>query len=442
MSKVAKLIKSEKPESRKDFIIRSFSENYADLIAADPHAWRGKFRKMSESAFAFYRGSAALFYADVSRDDEPFANEKTGRVWIQGDLHAENFGTYMNGAGLLVFDVNDFDEAYVAPFTWDLKRFCASLALIGYKKALSDGEIRQLIGHAAQSYANQIARFTRGEDKNFSLRLDTAKGVVLRILQEARLLTRNRLLDFDTEIRDGDRHFKDNKYCIPVDDSTRAKVLAALEGYYQTIPSRKKRARAHYQPKDIIRRKGAGIGSAGLEMYTILLEGETQALENDILLGVKVAQPSAVEKHIPDANLKKFFLHEGHRTTISQRALQAYADPLLGYSSLDGKGLFISEVSPYTADMDWDDVNDLDEMLDVTEWLARCVAKIHCVSDEDSDHTLVPFSTEQAINEVLDGREHEFVEHLVAFGEQYAACVRNDFQLFTDAFRNKEFPGL
>ena len=138
------------PEERKNFILKSFTDNYANLISSDPGAWRGKFRKMSETPFAFYRGSAALFYADISHDQDPFINEKTGRVWIQGDLHAENFGTYMNGKGVLIFDVNDFDEAYVAPFNWDVKRFCASLALIGYQKALSDAEIRQIVAHGAR----------------------------------------------------------------------------------------------------------------------------------------------------------------------------------------------------------------------------------------------------------------------------------------------------
>jgi hypothetical protein len=52
-------------------------------------------------------------------------------VWIQGDLHAENFGTYMDGHGVLIFDVNDFDEAYIGHFTWDVTRFAASLALLG-----------------------------------------------------------------------------------------------------------------------------------------------------------------------------------------------------------------------------------------------------------------------------------------------------------------------
>ena len=97
---------------------------------------------MASTPFAFYRGSACMFYADVARDLDPFLNEKTSRVWIQGDLHAENFGTYLNSEGILVFDVNDFDEAYVGPFTWDMKRFAASLALIGYQKDLSDDEIR------------------------------------------------------------------------------------------------------------------------------------------------------------------------------------------------------------------------------------------------------------------------------------------------------------
>ena len=43
------------------------------------------------------------------------ADERTSRVWIQGDLHAENFGTYMDGDGVFIFDVNDFDEAYLGP---------------------------------------------------------------------------------------------------------------------------------------------------------------------------------------------------------------------------------------------------------------------------------------------------------------------------------------
>ncbi len=72
---------------------------FAELMAADPDAFRTKFRKMAADPFAFYRGSACLFYADVAGREDRWADERTSRVWIQGDLHAENFGTYMDGVG-------------------------------------------------------------------------------------------------------------------------------------------------------------------------------------------------------------------------------------------------------------------------------------------------------------------------------------------------------
>ena len=78
-------------------------------------------------------------------------DDATSRVWIQGDLHAENYGTYMDSAGVLVFDVNDFDEAYLGHYTWDLQRMAASLALLGFRKALSDGAIAGLIETYAQA---------------------------------------------------------------------------------------------------------------------------------------------------------------------------------------------------------------------------------------------------------------------------------------------------
>ena len=442
MQSITNTIKAENAAARQAFIVKSFTDNYADLIAADPSAWRGKFRKMAESPFAFYRGSAALFYADVSRDTDPFLNEKTSRVWIQGDLHAQNFGTYMNASGVLIFDVNDFDEATLAPFTWDVKRFCASLALIGYQKALSDLEIKDIIRTAAQSYARQVARFSAKLDTDFALHTKNTEGVVLDILHRARQLTRFGLLDAETEVVNGERQFKTNKSFILLSDAEKMKVEAALAEYYTTIPKRKKRSKMTYQVKDISRRKGLGIGSAGLLILSVLIEGDTEALENDILISMKSAQPSAAAKYVNDPKVAAYFLHEGHRTTVSQRALQAHADPFLGYATYDGAGMFVTEVSPYTADLDWNDINDMDDILQVVERLGQCVAKIHCISDEDSDQTLINYSTEDAIQAVLDGRESDFVEHIVQFGEQYADCVLTDHRLFVDAFRNKKIQGI
>src|SRR3982750_335188 len=145
-------------QSRADFIIDVLTREFGDLMALDPAAFRRKFRKMAASPFAFYRGSASLFYADLTSAyaDSSFLSDRTSRVWIHGDLHAENFGTYMNSSGRLVFNVNDFDEAYVGPFSWDLKRFSASVALIGYAKALSDDVISDLVTGFANAYLTEL----------------------------------------------------------------------------------------------------------------------------------------------------------------------------------------------------------------------------------------------------------------------------------------------
>ncbi len=131
-------------DERQQHIVAVLVDAFADLIDADPRAFRRKFRKMAADPFAFYRGSAPLFYADVCGLEDRWTDEATSRVWIQGDLHAENFGTYMDAAGILVFDVNDFDEAYLGHFTWDLRRMAASLALLGFGKAVSNEAIERM----------------------------------------------------------------------------------------------------------------------------------------------------------------------------------------------------------------------------------------------------------------------------------------------------------
>ena len=444
MQVATKTAQSALETQRQRYIIETFTDAFGQMIKDNPDAWRSKFRKMSSTPFAFYRGSAALFFSDMARTaDQDFLDEKTSRVWIHGDLHAENFGTYMNGEGLLVFDVNDFDEAWVAPFTWDVKRLAASLALIGFAKAMSDDEISQVIQTCVQSYARQVADFAEDEQsKGFALTLDNTTGKVREVLLEARLRSRIGLLEMVTEVKDYDRQFKMGKINIPVDRRTRRKVESAFKRYLKTIPQRKLQDQLNYAVKDVCEVRGAGIGSAGYKMYSILIEGPNQALENDIVISMKVGQTPSASRVTDNEEILSFFKHNGHRTVLSQRALQAHSDPWIGHTVLDGVGQFVAEFSPYTADLEWDDVNRVDEMLELVTFLGQAVAKIHCVSDIDSDEQVVPFSTEEALQNVLKGRENEFVEKMTAFGLDYGNVVRDDYRLFVDAFRNHQFPGL
>ena len=431
-------------ESRQTEIVDVLVDAFSDLMVADPDAFRQKFRKMAAGPFAFYRGSACLFYADVEGEDDRWADERTGRVWIQGDLHAENFGTYMDGDGVFVFDVNDFDEAYLGHFTWDIKRMVASVALLAWMKAISDRDIAGLIETYVRAYVEQVRYFVRSDrDHEYSLRLETTSGEVKEILLETRLNTRVDLLERTTLI-DGsfERKFRRGPGVRDLDDAERAEVQAAYESYLETIPDAKRYRSLTYQVKDIVGRKGFGIGSAGLPAYNILVEGPTQALENDVVLSMKQGNVAAPSRIVQDERIKGYFKHHGHRTAVSQRALQAHADPWLGYTEVDGVGFVVSELSPYVEDLDWSDLTEPEEMRPVLDYLGRATAKVHCVADKDSDPSIVGFQTEDEIVEAIDGKEDEFVEEMVRFGMRYSERAREDHSLFVDAFRNGQIPGL
>ena len=161
--------------------------------------------------------------------------------------------------------------------------------------------------------------------------------------------------------------------------------------------------------RDIVGKSGFGIGSAGLPAYNVLVEGYSQSLDNDVVLSMKQANVPAVSRFVDTASVDGYFDHEGHRTVVSQRALQVHTDPLLGYTSLDGVGYVVAEVSPYEFDLDWGEINEPDDMAAVVQDLGRATAKVHCASDEDSDQDLVDFQTEEAIAAVVEGRRREFV---------------------------------
>ena len=180
-------------QSRADFIVDVLTREFGELMAQDPAAFRRKFRKMAADPFAFYRGSAPLFYADVAELEDRWADERTSRVWIQGDLHAENFGTYMDGDGVFVFDVNDFDEAYLGHFTWDLQRMAASLALLGFTKALSDDTIRKLINEGGDEVAISRHAFARTPNLATAARTLVTEGQTTP--EEAVRITRREQVD-------------------------------------------------------------------------------------------------------------------------------------------------------------------------------------------------------------------------------------------------------
>ncbi|MFI6306113.1 DUF2252 domain-containing protein [Amycolatopsis thailandensis] len=443
MTGVVERIRERGEDERQARIVEVLVEAFDDLMRADADAFRRKFRKMAAAPFAFYRGSACLFYADMADEDDPWANDETGRVWIQGDLHAENFGSYMDSSGTLVFDVNDFDEAYLGCFTWDLKRLAASVALLAWSKAISDDDIETLIGTYLRAYVKQVREYAeRPGDELVRLHLDSTEGVLHSVLLRARLKTRIDLLDELTTVVDYDRRFRHGPGVRVLEKAERETAIAAFESYLDTIPENKRFGSITYRVKDIVGRTGFGIGSAGLPAYNILVEGRTQALENDVVLSMKQGNVAAPSRIVSEERIRGYFTNEGHRTAVSQRALQAHADPWLGYTEIDGTGFVVSELSPYVDDLDWSELTEPSEMRPVLDYLGRATAKMHCVSDSDSEQTLVDFQSEEAIAAVIGDREDEFVRALTEFGMAYAEQSREDHRLFVDAFRGGKIPAV
>ena len=424
-------------DRRQKQIIDVLGEAFAPLMKADPAAFRVKYRKMAVDPFAFYRGTACLFYADVTPEEDPWVDERSGGIWIHGDLHAENFGTYMNSDGRLVFDVNDFDEAYLGHYTWDLKRFSASLALLGWSKALPEEDVRTLIGRYLRGYLAQVTHYTEVvEDDDFALQLHNTDGPVQALLQKARRSTRAAMLDGMTSQDTGVRMFKEGGAARHLSQTERRKIEKAFDAYLESIPDTKRINRSlFYDVRDIVGMSGFGIGSAGLPAYNVLVEGFSQSLDNDVVLSMKQANVPAVSRFVDTKKVERYFEHEGQRTVVSQRALQSHTDPNLGFTTVDGVGYVVAEISPYEMDLDWGSLYEPSEIAPVVEQLGRATAKVHCASDEDSDQSLVSFQVEEAISESLEGRRRAFVEAVTEFGVDYAQKVRHDHALFVDAFR-------
>ncbi len=426
------------PQERTDLIVSVFKAAFSPLMKADPHAFRTKYRKMAASPHAFYRGSACLFYADMTEAADEWVDERTGAIWIHGDLHVENFGTYLNSDGRLVFDINDFDEAYIGHFTWDLRRFAASLALLAWQKALPAQDVEALVRRYLRGYLAQVDHYaSTSDDEDFALHLANTEGPILEALLRARAIRRADLLDGMTHVQDGVRVFTPDSSVRTLPPAERRAVEAAFEAYLETIPASKRFDRAlFYDLRDAVGKSGFGIGSAGLPAYNLLVEGYSQALDNDVVLSMKQANVPALSRFQDSATIEGYFRHEGHRTVVSQRALQVHTDPLLGHTEIGGTGFVVAEISPYEVDLDWEEITEPADMAAVVELLGRATAKIHCASDEDSDQDLVDFQVEQAIKASLEGRRRAFADHLVEFSVAYAERVRADHALFVDAFRS------
>ncbi|MGA8540319.1 MAG: DUF2252 family protein, partial [Terriglobales bacterium] len=94
-----------------------------------------KHEQMAAALFPFFR---ATFYRWLQVwPEECTGLDRVPNILSVGDLHIENFGTWRDTDGRLVWGVNDFDEASLFPYTMDLVRLAASALLAAREKSFA-----------------------------------------------------------------------------------------------------------------------------------------------------------------------------------------------------------------------------------------------------------------------------------------------------------------
>lgn len=163
---------------------------------------RLKHQRMAEAAFPFLR---ATFYRWMQVWPEVCAGlAQAPHVLAVGDLHVENFGTWRDIEGRLVWGVNDFDEAAVLPYTLDLVRTAASVLLAteaghlairvkeacaalldGYRKSLAE-EGRPFVLEEEHTWLRQIATGELRDPVHFWQKMDSLPKMTTGISASAR----------------------------------------------------------------------------------------------------------------------------------------------------------------------------------------------------------------------------------------------------------------
>jgi len=289
-----------------------------------------KYRLLAANPFSFLRGTCHLYYQDLPVEA---AFLRSPAAWICGDLHLENFGSYKGDNRLSYFDLNDFDEAILAPASWELSRMLVSVLVAAEALKVGPADALGLCHCFLDAYA---AALTDGKAR--WVERATADGMVKTLLRALRTRTRAAFLDSRTEIRDGKRRLRiDGSKALPAHETERHRVELFMRefGAGQADPR-------FFRVLDVARRV-AGTGSLGLERYAILVRGRG-GLDGNFLLDLKYAPRSALAPYVRLA--QPAWPSEAERVVGVQQRIQAIAPAFLSAVSIDGRSFVLKELMP------------------------------------------------------------------------------------------------
>ena len=385
-------------------------KNIADRIrdfnsGRDPERLALKYAAMRKGPFVFLRGTCHLFYEDLKISDLP----KSPLAWCCGDLHLENLGTYKGDNRLVYFDLNDFDEACLAPANWDIVRFLTSI-LIGGKMIGMDRSITKLMMREfLQGYRSALQT-----GKARWLERATSEGIIRALITQLRNRTVKGFLNSRTTTAKGKRKLiTDGRHALPL----QKRQLPMLRNFIKKFGSMQPDP-AFYTFIDGARRI-AGTGSLGLERYVLLVEGNGSPNEN-FLLDLKYQPGSCVvaAKHLPQPKWNS----ESQRVVVTQHDVQAVSPALLSAVEMEGRSFVIHELMPENDRLDFtkwrDDVKGFQDAMrimgEITAWgNLRASGRRGAASADD----LIAY-----------GQEEKWTKHLMAYAGDCADRTKQQWR--------------
>jgi len=335
--------------------------------------------RMVASPYGFLRGAATIMAED-------FATLPATGITpvICGDAHLGNFGFYGSPERDLVLDLNDFDESHPGAWEWDLRRLTTSVWVAGRQNGSSEGGCGDAAVSCVAAYREHIRYLadepllSRSFQRLTTERLEEAASelTLRKELRRAAVRARNRTSDralprFTTEHR-GQRQIVEEPPLITRVTGAEAEGLAgALDEYLSTLAPHWRRVLAGYTVVDIAH-KVVGVGSVGLRAYVALCEGTSP--DDVVFLQLKQARRSVVAPFVHGR--LAWHDHQGQRVVEYQQALQTVSDPLLGWTSVDGRQYYVRQFRNMKGAIALDAI-DTPALIDYAAICGRLLAKGH-----------------------------------------------------------------
>lgn len=395
-----------------------------------------KYERMSASAYAFFRGTNHLFWADFAQDPRLsfYGGEPETETWLQGDLHAYNYGTFDNDEGDVVYDLNDFDEAVIADYQLDVWRMAVSVVLISQDNELDDpGEA---VDAFSEAYLDALADYRGNDDERDRAFLENdAYGRLDELLEHvAQSESRREMLERWTTNEDGVRGFDfSSEKLEPVSADIDAAIRAAMPAYGETLSGPLDYDADYFAVRSVARRLGAGTGSLGTPRFYVLIEGPTDDPFDDVILDVKRQGEATGLAYLgarAQANHAGFFRHGAERVVTGQLALGHDVDDYLGWLELDDGAYSVRARSPFKDELDTAELDSMTRMAKLAEQWGTILATAHARADRDYDADLVPYSFDREVDERTDGDHAGFRRVVRELALAYADRVRADHAAF------------